>query len=180
MFAFPAASPQLSQQQRFSRRAGGALDRHCLRPLTVQFLALLEGATAWVTGVAWTDAIVAWTTLGAQPDARVAFGNIGLCLLLTCAAGGWLAFSGRRSDAISLSDEDKGSREEVELFFATNEAIFVIGWAWVVLLRDLSVLSAEVLSLAFGVGAAPGRAALAGVTAFVFGPLVGVVVACRG
>ena len=41
-----------------------------------------------------------------------------------------------------MSDAAKGSREEVELFFATNALTFVVGWSWIVLSRDLSTLSA--------------------------------------
>ena len=32
-------------------------------------LGLLEGAAAWATGCAWTDAVVAWTPLADYPTA---------------------------------------------------------------------------------------------------------------
>jgi hypothetical protein len=173
VFAFPQAP------QRLSRRAAARIHRHCLRPLLIQFLAKLEGCTARVTGCAWTDAIVSWTSLGHFPSASVAAEDLAASLLLTCTAAAWMALCGRRSsDAISDAEKE-GSREAIEIFFATNAMLFVVGWAWVELMRDLSSLSASALSLALGVGAQSGRSVLACFTTFLFGPAIGIVVACH-
>lgn len=186
--AFAFAFPQSRAQPRSgpfgawrprARRTGERIERHCLRPLLIQYLALLEGATAWVTGIAWTDAIVAWTSLGEYPSPRVTLADLGVCVTITLSALLWLALSGRRTGpAGALSDRAKGSREEVELFFATNALTFVVSWSWVVLSRDISTLTSAVLSVSFDATSPFARALLAGMMAFVSGPLIGIVAGC--
>ena len=70
----------------------------------------------------------------------------------------------------------KGSREEVELFFATNALTFVVGWSWVILARDLSTLTSTALSEELEITSLPTRLLLSALTAFVYGPLVGIIV----
>ena len=161
-----------------SRRLGRRLERRCLRPLLVQYLALLEGATAWVTGVAWADAIMAWTTLGDYPTAAVTLQDLCVSTVLTLTAMLWLALSGRRMGPLSRQLAFKGSREEVELFFLTNALTFVVGWSWVILARDLSTLTSTALSAELEITELPIRLLLAALTAFVCGPLVGIVAGC--
>ena len=166
-----------AMSRQISRRAGERLDS-CVRPLLIQFLALVEGATAWVTGSAWTDAIVAWTSLGVYPhSAHVVIRALGATTVLTLFAVAWLSVWGQRH-AGGISDHAKGSREEVELFFATNALTFVVGWAWIVLFRDLSTLSAAAIASLIGASAVWARAILAALFAFLFGPMVGLLIGC--
>ena len=72
----------------------------------------------------------------------------------------------------------KGSREEVELFFLTNALTFVVGWSWVILARDLSTLTSTALSTELDITELQIRLLLAALTAFVCGPLVGIVAGC--
>ena len=83
--------------------------------------------------------------------------------------------SSRGGDALS---EEANSREAVELFFCTNALTFVVGWSWVTLARDLSTLTSEAFSRDLEVTALPVRLLLSALTAFVCGPLVGMVAAC--
>jgi hypothetical protein len=252
---FVFAFPEEERPPKLRANAGARLSASAA-PLLVEWLMLVEGATAWVTGCAWTDALVAWTSLGAYPTAAVAMQDVGVSALLTLVGMGWLALSGRQPDAIS--DEAKGSREEardttadtaadtttdtaadttaaaptdrppqqhsrrcahargkargvrrcprllpqrtplvgltrrrvlpcvlgvggrlqVELFFATNALTFVVGWSWIVLSRDLTVLSAAGLTHAVGGSAWGVRAMLAAGFALLYGPAVGVAISC--
>ena len=61
-----------------------------------------------------------------------------------------------------LSDEARGSREAVELFFAVNALTFVVGWSWVVLLRDVSTLTAVAASAVLGAHQVWARTLLSG------------------
>ena len=172
VFAFPQS--ELFQPDTIKRVAGERLDR-CARPLFIEFLMLTEGATAWVTGCAATDAIVAWTSLGDYPTGSVAMQDLGVCILLTVLAIGWLALSGRRTDApISESVAKASTREEVELFFMTNALTFVVGWSWIVLSRDLSTVCAA--GIAGGATATWVHAFVAAIFAFLFGPCIGIAV----
>jgi hypothetical protein len=149
--------------------AGQRLQRHCLRPLLMQFLALVEAATAWVTGNAWIDALKAWTPLAEYPTPGVAATDIGISWFVTLATAIWLILSGRSGP---LSDEKKGSREEVELFFATNASSFLVGFSWVSVCRDLSTMTAELL---VGHAAIWLRYATLALCTFAAGPLPGLV-----
>ena len=108
----------------------------------------------------------------------MALTDLGVCVVLTCVAACWLAVSGKATYQ-PFSDEDKGSREEVELFFLTNATTFVVGWSWVVLLRDVSTLTAVAASAVLGAHQVWARTLLSGATAFVFGPLVGICIVFR-
>jgi len=165
-FAFTAA-PSARQPARMR------LERHCLRPLLVQFLALLEGATAWVTGCAWTDAIVAWTSLAAYPTPLVAVKTLVTSVVISVLGVSWLVFSGRSN---TLSDEKKGSREEVELFFATNACVFVVGWCWICMTREVSMLATVGIAGHTQVWV---RYTVAAIVTFIMGPLIGILVAVR-
>ena len=183
LFAFPQP-PGPAASASAQPLTGARIERHCLRPLLVQFLALMEGATAWVTGVAWTDAIVAFTSLGQYPTAAVTLQDVGVGSLLTAIAIGSLAFAGRQrasggggphamaGHALSgaISEEAKGSREAVELFFLTNALTFVVGWSWVVVARDLSTLVAAALITSFDAPTFLFRSLLAALAALAMGP----------
>ena len=55
----------------------------------------MEGVFAWVTGIAWTNAIVATTTLGDYPDALVVISDAAIAIGGTLAGILWLVFTGQ-------------------------------------------------------------------------------------
>ena len=83
-----------------------------------------------------------------------------------------------RADALRSDAASRGSREALEVFFATNAMTFVVGWSWVVLARDLSTLAAAALARALH-ASLWARHALAAIAAFACGPAIGLAIGCR-
>jgi len=105
----------------------------------VGFLELMEGAFGWVTGCAWVDAVVSLSALAEYPTPVVTLKDVGLALASTLAGGAFLALRGE-APSLALADDQRASREEVELFFFTGAICWAVGWCWIVVLRDLATL----------------------------------------
>uniref|UniRef100_A0A7S0P5Z9 Uncharacterized protein n=1 Tax=Calcidiscus leptoporus TaxID=127549 RepID=A0A7S0P5Z9_9EUKA len=120
-----------------------------VRATLLQSLSLMEATLGWVSGCAWTNAVVAspYFAFQAFPTVPGCIKNGGSALLLTCCGVGWLVASGSGS-ATRMDDRQRGKREEVERYFATNAMGFFVGWSWLVFLRSLSTQFARVGMLA--------------------------------
>ena len=99
----------------------------------------MEGAFGWVTGCAWVDAVVSLSALAEYPTPVVTLKDVGLALASTLAGGAFLALRGE-APSLALADDQRASREEVELFFFTGAICWAVGWCWIVVLRDLATL----------------------------------------
>ena len=133
---------QLSAAAELStRQIGQALRRLTRRQATARILVLLEATMGWVSGCAWTDAIIFWSPLAAYPTGSVCLKDLGIALATTLFSISWLVVNSGSSAAVDDSSEVR--REHVERYFITNALSYVTGWAWVGLLRDLSTLTAE-------------------------------------
>ena len=99
----------------------------------------------WVSGSAWTDALVFWSPLGDQPTWDVIFKDFGVACGLTALMLCWLVLVGAAGTRI-----ESAQREAVERYFITNAGSFLVGWGWVVLLRDLSAATARMIDTALG------------------------------
>ena len=139
------------------------------RAAIAQVLVLLEAAMGWTTGSAWTDAVVAWSPLSEQPTWPVILKDIGVAAALTAVMLTWLTFVGGEGTKITTA-----KREVVERYFLTNAGSFVVGWSWVVVLRDLA--AGTVLAIETAYGKDPSTTHLAffteAATIVLFGPLV--------
>ena len=113
-----------------------AAARGAVCAVAVQIFSLIEGALGWVTGCAWTDAVVAWTPLASYPTVSVMMKDAGVTLLLTLFGVSWLIAT-RASN--QLADEKKGDRSEVEKFFFTKAMTFFVGWRYAHFLRFCAV-----------------------------------------
>ena len=60
------------------------------RAVLVQFIALLEGSSAWATGAAWPAVVVAYTPLSAEPSPLVVAQGVGISLALTALGAVWV------------------------------------------------------------------------------------------
>jgi hypothetical protein len=114
-------------------RAAAGLD---WRALCVQYLLLLEATFGWVTGCAWTDALVAYTPLGENTIERpwVAAEDVLVASAFTALGVLWLVSSGQAVGASAAVVHH--ARAHAEAAFATNALCFFVGWSWVVVLRD--------------------------------------------
>ena len=113
------------------------------RKATTQFLVLIEGVLAWVAGVAWIDWVTAASTQGLPPGAKVLTIDILIAFLVSLLSLLWFIGTGQRTD---IDDESKAMRENVEKFFITNALAFVVGWAWVVVMRDIVYVATKNVS----------------------------------
>ena len=110
------------------------------RALCVQYLLLLEATFGWVTGCAWTDALVAYTPLGENTIERpwVAAEDLLVASAFTALGVLWLVSTGQAVGASAAVVHH--AREHAEAAFATNALCFFVGWSWVVVLRDGTAL----------------------------------------
>ena len=110
------------------------------RALCVQHLQLLEATFGWVTGCAWTDALVAYTPLGENTIERpwVAAEDLLVASAFTALGVLWLVSTGQAVGASAAVVHH--AREHAEAAFATNALCFFVGWSWVVVLRDGTAL----------------------------------------
>ena len=131
------------------RRRG--MTAHCLglkaycpgldwRAMCVQYLLLLEATFGWVTGCAWTDALVAYTPLGENTIERpwVAAEDLLVASAFTALGVLWLVSTGQAVGASAAVVHH--ARAHAEAAFATNALCFFVGWSWVVVLRDGTAL----------------------------------------
>lgn len=130
-----------------SSRRSSCASRACgaARAWTSSLLELLEGAFSWTTGCAWTDALLSNIgSLTSYPTPSVTTSDAAVAMALLGVALGWLLLGGEPRPG-GLQDEDKLDRSKVERHFLTNAASFFVGWVWVVLLRDISLLFSDVV-----------------------------------
>ena len=147
MYFFSALTPFVQQwRNRLKFDSAGAAGFNW-RALCVQYLLLLEATFGWVTGCAWTDALVAYTPLGdniEQPGVAVA--DFLVALLFTALGVLWFMRTGPEtatphalvtaaSKATVGSNSDDAVRARAEAEFATSALQFFVGWSWVVVLR---------------------------------------------
>ena len=112
-----------------------------------QFLVLMESTLAWVAGVAWTNAVVELTTQASYPTLDVVFDDTLIALAFTAFASLLVVFSGGQMSTQALDDQRKsGSREAVEGYYTMYSLSFIVGWSWVVMLRDYETLFADFLT----------------------------------
>ena len=120
----------------------------------------------WVSGCAWTDAIVFWSPLDRYPSAAVCAKDVGLAMGLNCLAYAWLVGTAGKAASIddaarrdrkkiqrdsilalnlspSPSPTPRNDREKIERYFLNNALSFVVGWGWVTVLRGLATLFAD-------------------------------------
>ena len=135
--AEPEVAPSSRHSSCASRACGAA------RAWISSLLELLEGAFSWTTGCAWTDALLSFIgSISAYPTPSVTASDAAVAMTLLGAAVGWLMLGGEPRPG-GLQDEDKLDRSKVERHFLTNAASFFVGWVWVVLLRDISLLFSD-------------------------------------
>ena len=121
------------------------IDRRLGRRVALgQFLVLLEASLAWVAGVAWTDAVVELSEMRIYPDPSVVFHDTLLALLATILA--FVITIATGSSFSDLDDKQKASREAVEGYFTMYALSFIVGWGWVVVLRDYETLLANMVT----------------------------------
>ena len=149
------------------------------RAAFVQVLVLVEAAMGWTTGSAWTDAVVFWSPLSDQPSLWVIAKDSLVAIALSVTMLVWLVLVGGEGTRIGTD----AKRESVERYFLTNAGSFIVGWGWVVLLRDLSAATARAIDKALGADP-EGGAHLAfwseAATVVVFGPVLSVVLVRGG
>ena len=116
------------------------------RVALAQILTLFEATLSWVAGVAWCEAIEELTTQADNPlnDPIVVVTDTGLALLFTLLAFAWIG-SGNPT-TLDDTTQARRSREAVELYFLTTAFSFVVGWSWVVMLRDYETLLAGAIT----------------------------------
>ena len=160
---FPDSAPALSASSASkARRETRIRKAERARAALSSSIALVEGIFGWVTGCAWTDAWVAYLGTTTQyPTFAVTGADFGYACAATALAVGWLALTGDGSGLDGILT----AREKVERYFLTNALSFVVGWAWVVVVRDLTTLISNI--------GAPGWNALRqGICVFIFGPVL--------
>ena len=96
----------------------------------------MQGTLGWVAGCAWTDvATNLFPTLSAPPSVVVLLANVLVALALSAAAVLWLVVTGEDPNTVPWASLLK--REDVEQYFITGAASFFVGWAWVLVVRDV-------------------------------------------
>lgn len=105
----------------------------------MQVLVLIEGSLGWVVGSAWTDVVVAWTSLVQYPTVGVTLKDLALTVGLTVGGVIWLLFTGVGEH---IDEAKKADRWHVEMYFLTRAMAFFVGWSWIALCRDVSVVVA--------------------------------------
>jgi len=99
---------------------------------------LAQGTLGWVAGCAWTDvATNLFPTLTAPPDFFVLLANTACAPGLSAIAVIWLAVSG--DDPTKVPWNEVMHRDDVEQYFLTGAMSFFVGWAWVLVIRDVFV-----------------------------------------
>lgn len=135
-----------------------------------QFLVVVEGSFAWSTGLAWTAAVGELTSQADYPTPSVVGEDFGAAVVLTLVAAGWLVGSGQTTAKV---EGRMGQREEVEKYFLTYSFSFVVGWAWVVLIRDITALLSDLVAGGADGSNRPHMSFVAQlVLTFVWGPLL--------
>jgi len=133
-----------------------------------QFIVLLESTLAFVAGGAWCNAVGVWSSQDAYPTVEVVLSDFALACGLTLFAISWLVLTEQTG---SIDEDRKSKREEVEKFFVTNSLAFLVGWGWVVVLRDLTVALTGVLGDSYAAVGAATQTFLV----LLFGPVLSVV-----
>lgn len=82
------------------------------RAAACKVMVLLEATMGWVSGCAWTDAIVYWSPLNEYPQPRVCAKDVGLAIGLNVLAYSWLV--GTAGKAATIDDSARNDREKVE------------------------------------------------------------------
>ena len=111
------------------------LDWHTL---CINYLLLIEDTLGWVTGCAWTDALVAYTPLGENTIERpwVAAEDVLVAPLFTALGVLWFVFTGQAAAPPKVAHQHSDhARAHAEAAFATSALSFFVGWSWVVVLR---------------------------------------------
>ena len=140
MYFFSALTPFVQQwRNRLKFDSAGAAGFNW-RALCIQYLLLLEATFGWVTGCAWTDALVAYTPLGENTIERpwVAAEDLLVASAFTALGVLWLVSTGQAVGASAAVVHH--ARAHAEAAFATNALCFFVGWSWVVVLRDGTAL----------------------------------------
>jgi hypothetical protein len=105
----------------------------------LQALVLIEGSLGWVVGSAWTDVVVTWTSLVQYPTVGVTLKDLGVTVGLTVGGVVWLLLTGVGEH---IEEAKKADRWHVEMYFLTRAMAFFVGWSWIALCRDVSVVIA--------------------------------------
>lgn len=100
---------------------------------------LIEGSLGWVVGSAWTDVVVIWTSLVRYPTVGVTLEDLGVTIGLTLGGVVWLLLTGVGD---TIEEAKKADRWHVEMYFLTRAMAFFVGWSWIALCRDVSVVLA--------------------------------------
>ena len=115
------------------------LGRHRVRVYQLaaaqQLLTLAERAAGGISGAAWCSSVFASS---AAPSLWLAIKDGAAACAFTALGVLWLVLS--PSARLTLSEAASSSRGAVEAYFVTNTFSFFAGWAWILLLRDLSAL----------------------------------------
>ena len=92
-----------------------------------------------MAGCAWTDVVInLFPTMGTHQDTFLtASVNALTASLLSIVAVFWLVFSGE--DPNTTPWNEVLSRDDVEQYFISGAMAFFVGWAWVLVLRDVYV-----------------------------------------
>ena len=105
---------------------------------SVEFSNLVQGTLGWVAGCAWSDfASALFPSMNAPPSFPVLIANTCVALSVSGLAILWLIVSG--DDPTTVPWDEVLDREGVEQYFVTGAASFFVGWAWVLVIRDLFV-----------------------------------------
>eukprot|EP00966_Prymnesium_polylepis_P098881 2289976-Prymnesium_polylepis.1 len=121
------------------------------RAAAIQLLNLGEATFGWVSGCAWTDAVVALfgdylfasSRGGARPTLSTLLVNAAIAAAFTAAASVWMVVTG---EDVNLDEREKRDRGAIERFFVANGLSFFAGWSWVVVARHLANLVGRQLS----------------------------------
>ena len=113
------------------------------RAALAQIGSLFEATLAWVAGCAWCDAVVELTTQADYPTPRVVLMDTLLAWGFVVLAIAYIILSGQPT---SIADRYKRNREAVERYFVCYALSFIVGWSWIVMLRDYETLLSDLLT----------------------------------
>jgi len=109
------------------------------RTTLIQALSLSEATLGWASGVAWINAVVNapfMPSLAVMPTPLVCVQHGVVAAVLTVLALFWFVAS---SSTLSIDEQQKSNRDEVEKFFFTNGISFFVGFTWTLFIRALRV-----------------------------------------
>ena len=122
------------------------------RALCNNYLLLLEDTLGWVTGCAWTDALVAYTPLGENTIERpwAAAKDLLVAIVFTALGVLWFVSTGQAAAPPKRVQQNSDhARARAEAIFATSAFTFFVGWSWVVVLRAGTALVFDAVELVF-------------------------------